>query len=139
MDLDPIFEQIAALRHPETGCPWDRAQTITGYLEPIEEEARELVDALRSGDPAQVREEAGDLLWNLCFAIRLAEETGALSREDVVRDVVRKMRGRHPHVFGNESAATPEEALRAFKRAKARQRKADSAGRQQSTDAGSTG
>ncbi|MFH0910523.1 MAG: MazG nucleotide pyrophosphohydrolase domain-containing protein [Planctomycetota bacterium] len=124
MNLDPIFEQIATLRHPQTGCPWDLSQTLEAYLDPIAGEAGELVEALQSGNRAHIREEAGDLLWNLCFVIALAEEEGAFTREDVLHDVVAKMRHRHPHVYGEEIARTPDDALAAFRRAKAREKDA---------------
>jgi NTP pyrophosphatase (non-canonical NTP hydrolase) len=122
MDLTPIFEQIQRLRDPESGCPWDRDQTLEAYLDPLRGESEELVEALRSGDAEHIREEAGDLLWNLCFVIRLAEERGAFERREVVAEVLEKMTRRHPHVFGDVVADTPEEALQAFRAAKAREK-----------------
>ncbi|MHC4884093.1 MAG: MazG nucleotide pyrophosphohydrolase domain-containing protein [Planctomycetota bacterium] len=118
MDLTPLFEQIKTLRHPETGCHWDRKQTMADTFKNIMGEAEELSEAIQSGDRAHIREEAGDLLWNLCFVMALAEEEGTFSREEVMKEVMEKMTRRHPHVFGDETANTPEEALAAFMRAK---------------------
>ncbi|MFP4541801.1 MAG: MazG nucleotide pyrophosphohydrolase domain-containing protein [Opitutales bacterium] len=123
MNPASIFEQIRRLRDPEDGCPWDREQTLEGYGTCVLGEAEELAEALASGDLEQVREEAGDLLWNLCFVVHLAEERGAFAGADVVRDVVAKMKRRHPHVYGDVSAATPEEALAAFRAAKAEEKR----------------
>ncbi len=118
MDISKIFEQITCLRHPETGCAWDKKQILESYLEPIKEEAEELVSAIKNNDVENICEEAGDLLWNICFVITLAEEKGLFTREKVVNDILAKMKRRHPHVFGDIKANTPEEALQAFLNAK---------------------
>lgn len=123
MNITPLFEQIEHLRHPDKGCPWDQKQTLDSYAKPLIGEAEELVEALAAGDLGHVREEAGDLLWNLCFVIRLGEEAGAFTRQQVMADILAKMERRHPHVFGEVEANTPEEALAAFKAAKAQERK----------------
>ena len=119
MTLRAIFDHIARLRDPQAGCPWDRKQTFQTFAECIESEARELADAMRCGDRANMREEAGDLLWTVAFMLTMAEEEQSFSMDDSVRDVVEKMRRRHPHVFGDGSAATPEEALASYRAAKA--------------------
>ena len=124
MKLAPIFEQIATLRDPETGCPWDREQILSRYAEPIREEAEELVEAIQSGDMNHLREEAGDLLWNLCFLLHLAGEEGAFTPEEVVEGVVEKMRRLHPHVYEGVEVATAEEALKVFQEAKNREKAA---------------
>ncbi|MHC4874626.1 MAG: MazG nucleotide pyrophosphohydrolase domain-containing protein [Planctomycetota bacterium] len=122
MNLTDIFTQIAHLRDPEKGCPWDKKQVLENYLEPIREEADELIKAIENNDIDNICEEAGDLLWNICFVISLAEEKGLFKRNDVAERVFSKMKNRHPHVFGDVKADTPEEALKAFKNAKAKEK-----------------
>ncbi|MBN1256997.1 MAG: nucleotide pyrophosphohydrolase [Planctomycetes bacterium] len=123
MDLKPIFKQIETLRNPDGGCPWDQAQVLEEYLKPIASEAEELLAALQAGDMENVCEEVGDLLWNLCFVIHMAEERGEFTREEVLSEITAKMVRRHPHVYGDVVANTPEEALAAFKKAKAEEKK----------------
>lgn len=118
MNLTDIFEQISQLRDPEKGCPWDKKQVLENYLEPIKEEADELIKAIENNDIENICEEAGDLLWNICFVITLAEEKGLFKRTDVAEKVFNKMKNRHPHVFGNVKADTAEKALQAFMTAK---------------------
>jgi nucleoside triphosphate diphosphatase len=127
MDLSPVFDTIRALRDPETGCPWDCEQTLESYAPYVTEEAAELAEAIGGTDLDAVAEEAGDLLWNLCFVIQAAAERGGPDGPEVVRRAVAKMRRRHPHVFGNVPARTREEAYEAFMNAKAAEK---SAGRQ---------
>lgn len=109
------FETLVAimdrLRGPG-GCPWDREQTygtLRGYLL---EECYEVVEALDRRDHGALREELGDLLFQIVFLSRLAREEGRFTARDVVRSIADKMVRRHPHVFGDAEAETPEEVLR---------------------------
>lgn len=118
IDLTPLLKVLAALRHPEEGCPWDRDLTLQDLPRPLVEEAEELAEALASGDDEHVAEEAGDLLWNVLMLIAIAEDEGRFAAADVVERVRQKMISRHPHVFGETKAATVEEAREAYQRAK---------------------
>jgi tetrapyrrole methylase family protein/MazG family protein/ATP diphosphatase len=102
---------IRRLRHPQTGCPWDRQQTPRSLASPIIEEAFELVEAIEQGEPPQVMEEAGDLLFQLFFVIHLFSEQKLFDAQDVAVEVESKMIRRHPHVFGNEKVNDSNEVL----------------------------
>lgn len=110
-----VFEDLVAimarLREPD-GCPWDREQsydTLRGYLL---EECYEVIQALDDRDETALREELGDLLFQIVFLSRIAQERGAFGIDDVVDGIARKMVRRHPHVFGTERVETSEEVLR---------------------------
>jgi len=112
-----LVEIMGQLRDPG-GCPWDREQdwgTLRGYLL---EECHEAIEALDAGDLRGLCEELGDLLLQIVFLSRLAQEEGAFTARDVVRGIVEKMIRRHPHVFGDEHAADSEEVLRNWERIK---------------------
>jgi tetrapyrrole methylase family protein/MazG family protein len=113
-DQDNAFRKLvklmAALRGPE-GCPWDRKQT-PGSLKPfLVEECYEVIDALDEGNPDKIKEELGDLLFQILFHARIAEERGHFSIDDVITAIQEKMTRRHPHVFGDEKLATDKEVL----------------------------
>jgi len=91
---------MAALRAPETGCPWDIAQTFATIAPYTIEEAYEVADAIGRSDMADLKEELGDLLLQVVYHARMAEEQGAFDFGDVADGVTRKMIRRHPHVFG---------------------------------------
>jgi MazG family protein len=103
--FDELVRIMASLRGPE-GCPWDREQTL-GSLRPfLLEETYEALAALDHGDMAGLREELGDLLFEIVFLARLAEEGGHFSVADAAADVGAKLVRRHPHVFGDEPRLT---------------------------------
>ena len=105
-----LVELMARLREPE-GCPWDRKQT-PGSLRPfLIEECYEVVDAIEEGAPDKVKEELGDLLFQIIFHARIAEEQGQFTITDVVTAIHEKMTRRHPHVFGAERLSTDREVL----------------------------
>jgi tetrapyrrole methylase family protein/MazG family protein len=105
-----LVDLMAALRGPE-GCPWDRKQT-PGSLKPfLVEECYEVIDALDEGNPDKVKEELGDLLFQILFHARIAQEQGHFSIDDVITAIHEKMTRRHPHVFGDEKLATDKEVL----------------------------
>lgn len=104
--LQRLIDIMAALRTPGTGCPWDLAQTSVTIAPYCIEEAYEVVDAIERGDVEDLRDELGDLLLQVVFHARLAEEAGQFAFGDVAEAVCAKMIRRHPHVFGGESASS---------------------------------
>ncbi len=120
------MERLLALaRTLRVACPWDRAQTLRSYRHCLVEEAQEVALAVERGDVANLQEELGDALFTLGFLVNLAAEQGAFTFDDVVEGAHAKLVRRHPHVFGDVLAATPEEAIAAFERAKAAERETE--------------
>ena len=101
-----LIEVMAALRTPVTGCPWDLEQTFATIAPYTLEEAYEVADAIARGDMADLREELGDLLLQVVYHARMAQEQGSFDFGDVADGITRKMIRRHPHVFGDETART---------------------------------
>jgi ATP diphosphatase len=99
-DIGRLLEIMAALRTPGTGCPWDLAQNFATIAPYTIEEAYEVADAIARDDMADLQEELGDLLLQVVYHARLAEERGAFGFGDVVQGITEKMIRRHPHVFG---------------------------------------
>jgi len=99
--LTELIDIMAALRTPATGCPWDLAQSFATIAPYTIEEAYEVVDAIDRGDLAALRQELGDLLLQVVYHARMAEEQGAFAFPDVVDAIAQKMLRRHPHVFGS--------------------------------------
>lgn len=122
-DVAALMRLIARLRG-EGGCPWDRRQTPETMCKYLLDECRELVEAIRSGDAAAVREESGDLLFVLAFVVRLFEERGDFTWADVCAEVEAKMVRRHPHVFGDAKAGSEEEMRRRWAAIKAAEKRA---------------
>jgi MazG family protein len=114
---------MARLRAPD-GCPWDREQTLKDLARYLREEADEAAKAIEEGDPAHVREELGDLLFNVIHAARIAEEGGAFDIRAVIEGARDKIVRRHPHVFGDAKATTTEEVLAHWERVKAEEKRA---------------
>ncbi|WP_283194648.1 nucleoside triphosphate pyrophosphohydrolase [Rhizobium sp. AN80A] len=107
-DISRLIEIMAALRNPETGCPWDIVQTFETITPYTIEEAYEVSDAIERNDMDDLCDELGDLLLQVVFHARMAEEAGAFSFGDVVEAITRKMIRRHPHVFARSEADTPD-------------------------------
>jgi ATP diphosphatase len=122
--LTRLLEIMAALRDPRSGCPWDREQTWASIAPHTIEEAHEVADAIESGDPAAVREELGDLLFQVVFQARIAEEEGRFDFDAVATSIADKLERRHPHVFGVARIADAAEQTRAWEAHKARERAA---------------
>ena len=108
-DISRLIEIMAALRTPVSGCPWDLEQDFSTIAPYTIEEAYEVVDAIERGDYADLTDELGDLLLQVVFHARMAEEKGLFAFPDVVEAITRKMIRRHPHVFGDTSNLTPDE------------------------------
>src|SRR6266404_7560308 len=100
-DIARLLEIMAALRTPGSGCPWDLEQNFSTIAPYTLEEAYEVADAIARGDLADLRDELGDLLLQVVFHARMAEEQHAFSFGDVVEAITAKMIRRHPHVFAD--------------------------------------
>jgi nucleoside triphosphate diphosphatase len=101
-DIGRLLEIMAALRTPKTGCPWDLAQDFSTIAPYTLEEAYEVADAIARGDLDDLKEELGDLLLQVVFHARMAQEESAFDFGDVVQAITEKLIRRHPHVFGDE-------------------------------------
>ncbi len=128
-DISRLLEIMTALRTPDTGCPWDLEQDF-GTIAPYTlEEAYEVADAIDRGDLDDLREELGDLLLQVVFHARMAEELGEFSFGDVVEAITTKMIRRHPHVFGDAEARAAGsakgmwDAIKAEEKAEKRERR----------------
>lgn len=121
--LADLLAVMARLRDPETGCPWDVEQTFETIAPYTIEEAYEVEDAIRRGDPAEIKDELGDLLLQVVFHARMAEEAGLFDFNDVAASIRDKMIRRHPHVFGDASYANSTEQTQAWEEIKAAERK----------------
>ena len=122
MDLSELIKIMAALRG-EKGCPWDREQTRDSLRPFIIEEAYEVLEAIDEGNPNAVKEELGDLLFQIVFQSRVAEENGEFGISDVIETIAKKMINRHPHVFGDTTCETPEEVIMNWEEHKKREGK----------------
>src|SRR5919205_3577183 len=118
--IDRLLAIMARLRDPERGCPWDIEQNFATIAPYTIEEAYEVADAIERQDMTALKDELGDLLLQVVFHARMAEEAGFFGFEDVAAAIADKMERRHPHVFGNAeivSAAAQNEAWEAHKAA----------------------
>src|SRR5262249_34064582 len=120
--LPELLAVMAALRTPSGGCPWDLAQTFKTIAPYTIEEAYEVADAIESGDRGLLKEELGDLLLQVVYHARLAEEEGAVGVADVVDAITCKMLRRHPHVFGSASERAAGAGPDFWERIKAKER-----------------
>jgi tetrapyrrole methylase family protein/MazG family protein len=109
-NFNDLIALMARLRGPD-GCPWDRKQTTESLKPFLIEECYEVVDALDEGSPDKSREELGDLLFQIIFHARIAEEKGQFTIRDVIATNIEKMTRRHPHVFGDAKLDTDQEVL----------------------------
>jgi tetrapyrrole methylase family protein/MazG family protein len=116
-----LVELMATLRGPD-GCPWDRKQTPESLKPFLVEECYEVVDAIEEGSPAEVRDELGDLLFQIIFHARIAEEAGQFTINDVITAIHEKMTRRHPHVFGDDKLSTDKEVLSNWEEIKRREK-----------------
>ncbi len=117
--LERLIDIIAQLRHPDTGCPWDLAQTPTSLIPFVIEEAYEVVDALQVGDQGAIAEELGDLLLQVVLQAQIASDEGNFDLATVATGIADKLVRRHPHIFGDAAVATPEEVSQNWDRIKA--------------------
>ena len=122
--FEGVMKLTAFMRSPE-GCPWDREQTHESLKAGLIEECYELVEAIESAAAASVAEELGDLAINLAFHVRIAEESGEFARENVFGGLIDKIVRRHPHVFGDAEADSPEDVKRQWEAIKISERSKD--------------
>jgi nucleoside triphosphate diphosphatase len=126
-DVGRLLEIMAALRTPKTGCPWDLEQNFATIAPYTIEEAYEVADAIARGDLTDLEEELGDLLLQVVFHARMAEEQGAFDFGGVVEAITAKLIRRHPHVFGDEALHTPRGVEDLWHRIKAQEKQAKAA------------
>src|ERR687889_1759299 len=117
-----LLEIMAALRTPGTGCPWDLQQDFSSIAPYTLEEAYEVADAIARGDLDDLREELGDLLLQVVFHARMAQEQGRFDFGDVVEAITTKLLRRHPHVFGDARGLTPKAVEGLWDRIKAEEK-----------------
>ncbi|HTV46102.1 MAG TPA: nucleoside triphosphate pyrophosphohydrolase [Stellaceae bacterium] len=125
--LDRLLAIMAQLRNPECGCPWDREQNFATIAPYTIEEAYEVADAITRGDMTALKDELGDLLFQVVFHARIAEEAGHFAFDDVAATIADKMVRRHPHVFGDAEINSAAEQTRAWEEHKAAERRAHAA------------
>jgi ATP diphosphatase len=125
-DIAVLLQLMASLRTPGTGCPWDLAQTFATVAPYTIEEAYEVADAISRGDLDDLRDELGDLLLQVVFHARMAEEAGVFTFGDVVLAITAKLLRRHPHVFGDAGALPVEEVNALWDRIKTAEKAAKS-------------
>jgi ATP diphosphatase len=118
-DITPLTDVMARLRHPEHGCSWDVQQNFASIAPYTIEEAYEVVDAIARDDLTALRDELGDLLLQVVFHSRMAEEQGAFTLSDVIAGITAKMVRRHPHVFGDGAPTPGWESIKAEERKEA--------------------
>jgi nucleoside triphosphate diphosphatase len=123
-DIGRLLAIMAALRTPKTGCPWDLEQSFATIAPYTLEEAYEVADAIARDDLTDLKEELGDLLLQVVFHARMAEELGAFDFGDVVEVLTAKLIRRHPHVFGDEGSQTPQAVEGLWERIKAEEKAA---------------
>ena len=117
-----LLEIMARLRDPQHGCPWDQRQTYATIVPYTLEEAYEVADAIQRGDLQELRDELGDLLFQVVFYSQIAREEGRFSFDDVAAGICDKMIRRHPHVFGDADYADDAALREAWERHKAAER-----------------
>jgi MazG family protein len=124
--FDRLVEIMATLRSP-AGCPWDRAQDSTSLKPYLLEEAYEVLEAIEEGKPHKLKDELGDLLFQVIFHAQLAREREDFDIYDILAGTIAKMTRRHPHVFGAAAASTPKEALQNWEEIKRQEKSAEQA------------
>jgi MazG family protein len=113
-----LLKLLDRLRHPQTGCPWDKEQTPASLCAGILDEAFELVDAIENHSPPQIAEELGDLLFQLLFVVHIYTREGQFNLDEVISGVAAKMIRRHPHIFGSESLSTSSQVSKRWEQIK---------------------
>jgi len=121
--LDKLLEVMTQLRDPNSGCPWDLEQDFASIAPHTIEEAYEVADAIANGDMEELRDELGDLLFQVVFHAQLASENGDFDFEDVAQAITGKLIRRHPHVFADAESRDSTEQTRQWEEEKAKERK----------------
>lgn len=120
--LDELLKVMQQLRDPENGCPWDREQTFKSLIPYTLEETYEVFDAIDSENPEEIKQELGDLLFQIVFYSQLAKENKLFEFNDIAASIVEKLIRRHPHVFANEKITSAEEQTIAWEKHKLQER-----------------
>ena len=128
--IQRLLDIMARLRDPERGCPWDLQQSFKTIAPYTVEEAYEVADAIERDDLASLRDELGDLLFQVVFHSQMAQEQGAFNFDDVANAICDKMERRHPHVFGDASIETADAQTVAWEEQKRRERAEKNGGRE---------
>lgn len=124
--IEKLKSVMARLRDPETGCPWDREQDYASILPYTIEEAYEVADAIENGTKADLKEELGDLLFQIMFYTQIASEKGDFTFDDVAQAITDKMISRHPHVFGDVHVDKADEVYAIWDAQKAKEKQGQS-------------
>ena len=119
--LNSLIEMMAALRSPEHGCPWDKKQSYQSLTPYTLEETHEVIDAIEQKNYQDLKDELGDLLFQVVFYSQIASEENRFDLVDVIENLVEKMHRRHPHVFANEHFATDEALSEHWEKIKTRE------------------
>ncbi len=129
--IDELIDLMSKLRDPVAGCPWDQQQTFSSIAPYTIEEVYEVVDAIERNSMDELKDELGDLLFQIVFYAQIAKEKDLFNFDAVVDNIVKKMKKRHPHVFGDLDIKTAEEQTTLWEKIKSeeRQNKRDSSGR----------
>ena len=114
--------KLAEILRSEKGCPWDREQTIASMLEFVESEVHEVRIAIENGDHENLREELGDVMFQLIMVAQIAKEHKYFDMDDVIKDIDKKVRDRHTWVFGDDKVETAEEAIALWRKNKAKEK-----------------
>lgn len=122
--IERLLAVMARLRDPEGGCPWDLEQNFATIAPYTIEEAYEVADAIEQNDMTALKDELGDLLLQVVFHARMAQEAGHFAFDDVARAISEKMVSRHPHVFGDQAADTPDDVTITWEERKEAERRA---------------
>lgn len=123
-DMEKLLAIMTSLRDPQKGCPWDREQSFASLVPHTLEEAYELAETVENNDLSALRDELGDLLFQVVFYACLAQEQGLFGFEDVAAGIADKLTRRHPHVFADASVADAQAQAQAWEAHKAEERKA---------------
>lgn len=138
-NIQGLLDIVAALRSPETGCSWDIAQTFETIIPYTIEEAYEVADAIERRDMQDLRDELGDLLLQVVFHARIAEENGDFDFGGVVEAITQKMIRRHPHVFGDAKGLSADEVQAIWARIKSEEKSAKRAASQAASETSQSG
>ena len=120
--IEQLLEIMRCLRDPESGCPWDQEQTLHSLVPHTLEEAYEVAEAIENNDLPELADELGDLLFQVVFYSRIAEETGEFDFSTVCNNISEKLIRRHPHVFADKKVSSAEEQTEAWEKLKAAER-----------------
>jgi tetrapyrrole methylase family protein/MazG family protein len=117
------LKQVFKTLHGPKGCLWDKEQTHGSLAGGLREETLELIEAIESGDADHMKEELGDVLLHVMFQAQIASKKNKFDIEDVIDGLIKKLKGRHPHVFGRAKVRSSSEVLRNWHKIKAAERK----------------